>query len=184
MTTLRTYDIDTSHSRVSFSVRHLVIAKVRGEFARYSGTIRLDEDDVTRSSVRVELDAASLDTREPKRDDHLRSADFFDVETFPSLTFVSTRVIAEAGKVVRVLGDLTIRDVTRAVTLEVEDGGRVRDPWGGDRAAFTARTRIDRKDFGLRWNVALEAGGFVVGDAIDIELDVEAVAAAAVQKAS
>lgn len=182
--TTRTWNIDTSHSAVHFSVRHLVISKVRGAFSRFHGAIQYDDADPRRSSVTVEIDAASVDTREEKRDAHLRSPDFFDVETFPTLTFVSRKVVTEGDKVTKVIGDLTIRDVTREVTLEVEDNGRVKDPWGGERIAFEARTRVNRQDFGLRWNMALEAGGVVVGDHVDITLEVEATAEAAVAKAS
>lgn len=182
--TTRTWNIDTSHSAVHFTVRHLVIAKVRGVFSRFSGAIQYDDADPRRSSVTVEIDAASVDTREEKRDAHLRSADFFDTDTFPKLTFVSKEVVVEGGRVTKVIGDLTIRDITRPVTLEVEDNGRVKDPWGGERIAFEAKTRVNRHDFGLRWNMALEAGGVMVGYHVDIALEVEAVAEAAAAKAS
>jgi polyisoprenoid-binding protein YceI len=178
MTTTRTWNIDASHTSVGFTVRHL-ISKVRGTFRAFSGTIDLDEQDVRRSSVRVEIDAASVDTREPKRDAHLRSPDFFDVEQHPKLTFVSTQVLAEDGKVTQVIGDLTIHGVTRQVTLDVEDLGRARDPWGNEKLAFEARTQINRKDFGLGWNAVLETGGFLVGDKVEIDLELQAAALAA-----
>lgn len=178
----RNWKIDTSHSHIGFSIRHLVIAKVRGEFTGWSGTIELDDEDVTRSSVQVEVDLASIDTKEAKRDDHLRSPDFFDVATFPKMTFVSKQVLAEGGQVTQLIGDLTIRGITKQVTLDVDDEGRAADPWGGQRAAFSAKTRINRKDFGLTWNVALEAGGVMVGENVDIQLDVEAVAEVAAEK--
>jgi polyisoprenoid-binding protein YceI len=182
-TMTRTYQIDSSHSHVGFSIRHLVIAKVRGEFGKVNATIELDEQSPSRSSVRAEIAVASIDTREEKRDAHLRSADFFDAEKFPTMTFVSNQVLLDRDKIARVIGDLTIRDITRQVTLEVEDLGRVKDPWGSERAAFSAKTRINRRDFGLTWNVALEAGGVLVGDTVDISLELEAVAAAAQQAA-
>jgi polyisoprenoid-binding protein YceI len=175
----RTYKIDTSHSHTGFAVRHLVIAKVRGEFATWEGTITLDDNDITKSSVQVEIDAASISTKDEKRDAHLRSADFFDVEKFPKLTFASTKVVATDGKVRQLIGDLTIHGVTREVTLEVEDEGRAKDPWGGERAAFSARTKINRGDYGLKFNMVLETGGVMVGEAVEITLDIEAVAAAA-----
>lgn len=175
--TTRTWNIDTAHTSVGFTVRHL-LSKVRGHFATYSGTIELDEQDITRSTVKVEIDAASIDTREPKRDAHLRSADFFDVENHPKLTFVSRQVLAEGGKATQVIGDLTIHGATRQVTLDVEDLGRAKDPWGNEKLAFEARTQINRQDFGLKWNAVLETGGFLVGDKIDINLELQAAVAA------
>jgi polyisoprenoid-binding protein YceI len=141
--------------------------------------VLVDDADLRQSSVSVDIDAASIDTHEPKRDEHLRSADFFDAQAFPKLTFRSTGVETEGTAIVRVVGDLTIHGVTRPVALTVEDLGRAKDPWGNTRAAFTATTSIDRKDFGLRWNQALEAGGVLVGDKVDISLDIQAVLAAA-----
>jgi polyisoprenoid-binding protein YceI len=173
----RTWNIDTSHSAVHFTVRHLVIAKVRGVFGTFSGQIQLDPDDLSKSSVKVEIDAASIDTKEEKRDAHLRSADFLDVENHPKLTFVSKRVEAAGGKISKAIGDLTLHGVTKEVTLEIEDSGRAKDPWGNEKAAFEAKTRINRTDFGLKWNAALETGGVLVGEHVDISIDVEAVAA-------
>jgi polyisoprenoid-binding protein YceI len=177
------FDIDTTHSGVHFTVRHLVISKVRGRFTRFSGTVWLDDQNPAASRVEAFIDADSVDTNEPKRDGHLRSPDFFDVAQFPQITFQSTRVeaagAAGAGGELRVTGDLTIHGVTRPVTLAAESLGRAKDPWGGERAGFSAKLSVDRKDFGLQWNMALEAGGFVVGDKIDIELEVEAVKAVA-----
>jgi len=180
----RTWNLDPSHSAIRFTVRHLMISKVHGQFTGWTGAVELDEADPSRSSVTVDIDAASINTNEEKRDAHLRSADFFDVEKFPKLTFASTRVLTKGGKITQVVGDLTIHGTTREVTLEVEDVGRTRDPWGGERAGFEASTKISRKDFGLEWNVALEAGGVLVGDKIDITLEIEAVAEQAVAKAS
>jgi polyisoprenoid-binding protein YceI len=178
-----TWNIDTTHSSVTFSIRHLVIAKVRGHFKTFSGSLQLDEADLGKSSVSVEIDAASIDTHEAKRDEHLRSADFFDVAQFPKLSFVSKKLELEGKQVVRVVGDLTIHGVTKEVTLAVEDLGRAKDPWGNQRAAFAASTSINRKDFGLSWNQVLEAGGVMVADKVDISLDVQAVLAAATQAA-
>jgi len=177
--TARTYKIDNSHSHVGFAVRHLVIAKTRGQFDQWTGEIQLDEQDITKSSVKVEIDTASVDTKDEKRDAHLRSADFFDVENFPKLTFVSTKVIAKDGKVHQLVGDLTIRGTTLQVTLDVTDEGRAKDPWGGERAAFTAKTKINRADYGLKWNAALETGGVLVGEQVEINLEIEALAQAA-----
>jgi len=173
--TNHTWQIDPAHTDAGFSVKHLMISKVRGRFGSVSGEIRLDETDLARSRVTVEIDATSIDTRQEDRDAHLRSADFFDVERYPVLTFRSTRVERERDGRFRVVGDLTIRDVTREVALQVEDEGRGQDPWGGERAAFSATGRIDRRDFGLTWNQALEAGGVLVGHDIDLVLEVQAV---------
>jgi polyisoprenoid-binding protein YceI len=161
-----------------------MISKVHGQFTSWTGEIQLDDADLARSSVKVEIDVASIHTNEEKRDAHLRSADFFDAEKFPKLTFVSKSVLGEAGKVTQVIGDLTIHGVTKQVTLDVEDLGRQKDPWGGERVGYEAKTSISRKEFGLHWNVALETGGVLVGDKIEIILEVEAVAEAAVAKAS
>jgi polyisoprenoid-binding protein YceI len=181
--TTNTWNIDASHSGINFSIRHMVFAKVRGRFASYTGSIRLDDDDVTRSSVDVSIDAASIDTGTPQRDTHLRSPDFFDAEGYPHLRFRSTRVEDAGDGRLRVVGDLTIRDVTREIVLDAETAGRGKDPWGNDRVGFVATTSLDRKEFGLRWNQVLEAGGFLVGDRVDIELDIQAVKAAAAEAA-
>jgi polyisoprenoid-binding protein YceI len=172
-----TWNIDATHSTVGFTIRHMVFSKVRGRFQSYTGAISLD-DDSAKSWVEVTIDAASIDTGTPKRDDHLRSADFFDVERFPELRFRSTRV-ETLGDRLRVIGELTIRDTTREVVLDATSAGRGMDPWGNERIGFVAKTSIDRKDFGLAWNQLLEAGGVLVGDRVDIELDVQAVNTAA-----
>ncbi|HEX6367948.1 MAG TPA: YceI family protein [Longimicrobium sp.] len=177
-TTTSTWTIDPAHTGVEFSLKHLMISTVRGRFGAVSGTIVLDEANPEASSVTAEIDVTSIDTRQEQRDAHLRSADFFDVEKFPSIKFVSTRIEALGGGSYNVIGDLTIRDVTREVVLEATDEGRGGDPWGGQRAGFSATTRIDRRDFGLTWNQALETGGVVVGNEIKITLEVEAVKAA------
>ena len=170
-----TWTIDAAHTHVEFAVKHLMISTVRGRFAAVRGTVHTDAADLSRSRADIEIDAASIDTREAQRDAHLKSADFFDVETFPTLTFRSTRVSDVKGQDFKLTGDLTIHGVTREVTLDVTSEGTGKDPWGGERAAFSARTAIKRSDFGLKWNQALETGGFVVGDDIKITLDVEAV---------
>src|SRR5688572_803513 len=173
------WNIDSAHSGINFSIRHMVVAKVRGRFGAFSGNLDLDDADLTRSSLAVTIDASSIDTGVGQRDDHLRSADFFGVEQFPELRFRSKRIEQLGKDEYRVIGDLTIRDVTREVALDVEYGGEGKDPWGNERVAFSAKTAIDRKDFGLRWNQVLEAGGVLVGDKVSIELDVQAVKAAA-----
>lgn len=177
------WNIDTAHSGIHFKVRHLVFAKVRGRFATWSGAIRLDDDDLTRSSVEVEIDAASIDTGVADRDKHLRSADFLDVEQFPKLTFRSKRVEKVDDERYRVHGELAIHGVTREVALDTEYAGKAKDPWGNERAAFAATVSIDRGDFGLEWNQVLEAGGVLVGERIEISLEIQAIKAAAVQAA-
>ena len=173
-----TWNIDATHSTIGFSIRHMVFSKVRGRFLKHTGAIQLG-DDATQSWVEVAIDAASIDTGTAQRDTHLRSADFFDVERFPELRFRSTRVEDIGGGRLRVLGELTIRDTTREVALDAESAGRGVDPWGNERIGFVAKTSIDRKDFGLQWNQVLEAGGVLVGDRVDIELDIQAVNAQA-----
>jgi polyisoprenoid-binding protein YceI len=169
------WEIDSSHSSVHFSVRHLVIAKVRGTFARWSGTVQAPGGDFSKATVDVTIDASSIDTGVAQRDAHLKSADFFDVEKFPELRFVGKRVQGRSGKDIDVVGDLTIHGVTREVVLHVEQHGQAKDPWGNLRAAFTAKTSIDRKDFGLTYNQLLETGGVMVGDRVEIEAEIEAV---------
>jgi polyisoprenoid-binding protein YceI len=170
-----TWTIDPSHSTVQFSVRHMMVAKVRGRFGTFDGTITVGEEPVV-SSVTASIDAASIDTGDPKRDEHLRSADFLDVESHPTLAFASRAVRDNGDGTYAVEGDLTIHGTTRPVELALEYLGAGPDPWGGTRAGFEATTEISRKDFGLEWNVALEAGGFLVGDKVQIQLDIEAVA--------
>ncbi len=174
---MATWNIDTAHSGIHFTVRHMVISKVRGAFERWQGSLDFDEKQPERSKVSVRIDAASIDTREEKRDAHLRSADFFDVARHPELRFESTKVEKLGGERYRVAGDLTIRGVTKPVTLETELLGGGKDPWGNQRIGFSAHTKINRKDFGLSWNQALEAGGVLVGENVEIALDVQAVKA-------
>ena len=181
--TTNNWNIDPVHSGVQFTIRHMVVSKVRGRFGKYNGAVQLDEGDIARSVVEVTIDASSIDTGAPDRDVHLRSPDFFDVEKFPVIRYRSKRIERLGGDRFRIIGDLTLREVSREVALEVEYLGRSKDPWGNERAGFTAKASIDRKDFGLRWNQVLEAGGVLVGDRVEIEIDVEAVKTAAVQAA-
>lgn len=169
------WQIDPSHSHVQFSVRHMMISKVRGQFERFTGTVNLDEQNVTNSSVEVEIETASINTRDPKRDAHLASPDFLDAEHYPYLTFKSKRVEQIDAANGRILGDLTIRDVTREVVLDVEFTGQAKSPWGTTSAGFSAQTKINRKDWNLNWNVALETGGWLVGDEITIDIELEIV---------
>jgi polyisoprenoid-binding protein YceI len=178
-----TWNIDASHSTIGFSIRHMVFSKVRGRFLKYTGAIQLD-DDPAKSWVEATIDATSIDTGTAQRDTHLRSADFFDVERFPELRFRSTRIEDMGGDRLRAVGTLTVRDVSREVVLDIESAGRGADPWGNERIGFVAKTSIDRKDFGLQWNQVLEAGGVLVGDRVDIELDIQAVNTAARDKAA
>jgi polyisoprenoid-binding protein YceI len=175
--TTATWDIDGSHSSAAFKVRHLMLSRVRGELGPVSGTVLLDEADLARSHVEIRIDARAIDTRDAKRDEHLRSADFLDVADHPEVTFRSTAVRRDdGGERLLVTGDLTIRGVTRPVTLEVDPlPPAVNDPWGNTKRGATARARINRKDWGLTWNLALEAGGVVVGDEVAIEIEVELV---------
>ena len=168
------WTIDPTHSHVGFSVRHMVVAKVRGTFKTFKVDLNVDEANLHTSSVYAEIDTASVDTGVEQRDGHLKSADFFDAANHPKLTFRSTGV-EKKGEQYLVRGDLNIHGVSKPVTLEVE-GGFGKDPWGNRRGMFSARTSINRKDFGLTWNQALETGGVLVGDKVDIEIDVEAVA--------
>jgi polyisoprenoid-binding protein YceI len=172
-TTTRTYDIDLAHSEATFQVRHL-ITKVRGSFADFGGTIELDAEHPERSSVSVTIQAASITTRQPDRDTHLRSADFFDVERFPTLAFVSTSIAPRGNDVYDVTGTLTIHGVSKTVTLPVTHLGTAKDPWGVEKAAFETDITINRKDFGLNWNAALETGGFLVGDDVEVTCNIEA----------
>ena len=174
MATRSTWSIDPAHSHVQFAVRHLVVSTVKGRFGDVGGTIALDEQHLAGSSVEVEIDAATVDTREERRDAHLRSADFLDVERFPTITFRSTRVEPGRGDAFRVVGDLTIHGVTRQVVLEGEQTGRGPSLSGAEVIGFEATTKINRRDFGLTWNATLETGGVVVGDEVKITIDVEA----------
>ena len=169
-----TYAIDASHSTVGFVVRHVVVSKTRGSFTDFEGEIHIAENPLE-SSVNVTIQADSINTHDEKRDAHLKSADFFDVENNKTITFNSTSVRHTGGSEFEVVGDLTIAGTTKPVTLHLEYEGTAADPWGGERAGFTAKTKVNREEFGLTWNVALETGGVLVGKDITIELEVEAV---------
>jgi polyisoprenoid-binding protein YceI len=168
------YAIDPSHTEVGFSVRHLMVSKTKGRFPGVSGTVTI-ADDPAASSVEVEIDVASIDTRDETRDGHLRSPDFFDVEQYPTMTYRSTSVEPLGGERWAVDGDLTVHGVTQPVRLEVTFEGAAKDPWGGERLGFTARADVDREAFGLTWNQALETGGVLVGKTARIEIEAEAV---------
>ena len=169
------WEIDPAHTLVEFSAKHMMVTTVRGRFAGVKGTIVLDEGDPSKSSVTAEIDASTLDTRTEQRDNHLRSADFLHVEQHPQITFKSTKIEHARGDHYKVTGDLTIRGTTRPVTLDTTLNGQGKTPFGTEVVGFSAETSINRKDWGLNWNVALEAGGFLVGDTIKITLEVEAV---------
>lgn len=172
---ISTWQIDGSHSTVGFAVKHMMISSTKGRFAKFSGDINLDENNLPGAAVNVSIEASSIDTHDEKRDEHLRSGDFFDAATFPELTFASTQVIPTGGDSFDVIGNLTIKGVTKEVTLKATKEGSGTSPWGSEVAAFTAKGEIDRKDFGLTWNVALETGGILVGDKVKLTLEVEAI---------
>ena len=169
------WNIDASHTHASFTVRHMMITNVRGEFRNITGTVEFDEKNPTRSSVDVKIDASTVNTRDEKRDGHLKSPDFFDVEKYPYIAFKSKRAETIDDNSGRLIGDLTLHGVTREVALEVEYAGQAKSPWGTTSAGFSARTKVNRKDFGLNWNVALETGGVLVGDVVSVEIEVEIV---------
>jgi polyisoprenoid-binding protein YceI len=169
-----TWNIDPAHSAAEFKVKHMMISNVKGQFAKVTGTLTLDESDLSRSRVEALIESASLETRDAQRDAHLKSADFFHVEKFPSLSFQSTRISLVRDGELAIEGDLTIRDVTRKVVFSAEGPTPpAKDPWGNTRVGVSATTRISRKDFGLTWNAALESGGLLVGDEVTITLDVQ-----------
>jgi polyisoprenoid-binding protein YceI len=171
---ISTWRLDPAHSTAEFKVRHMMISNVKGQFAVITGAMTLDPNDVTKSRIEASADAASIDTREPQRDAHLKSPDFFDAEKYPKLTFASTRVDRKSQGELEVTGNLTIHGVTRETVFHVEGPTPPRkDTWGNTRIGLSATAKINRKDFGLNWNAALEAGGFLVGDEVTITLDVE-----------
>jgi len=177
-TTTTTWNIDPAHATAEFKVKHMMIANVKGHFSKVTGVLIHDESDPTKSRIETSIEAASIETREPQRDAHLKSADFFHVEKFPTLSFKSTDIKAVGNGELKVQGDLTIRGVTRKVSFAVEGPTPpTKDPWGNTRIAASATTKINRKDFGLTWNAALETGGILVGDEVTITLDVEFVKA-------
>ncbi len=175
------WQVDGAHSSVNLTVRHMVISKVRGRFTRWNAKLALDSTDLTRSSVEVQIDAASIETGVADRDNHLRSPDFLDVQKYPAIAYRSRRVEAVSPDRLRVVGDLTIRNVSREVVLDVEYGGQGKDPWGNQRVGFTATASLNRRDFGLTWNQALETGGVLVADKVDVEIELQAIRQAAAQ---
>jgi polyisoprenoid-binding protein YceI len=169
-----TYTIDPAHSTADFRVRHLMVSNVRGEFSKVSGTVVFDPENPANSKVEATIDATTINTREPDRDQHLKSADFLDVEKFPKITFVSKKVTPAGEGKWRVTGDDTIHGVTREVTLDVEGPSpEAKDPWGNIKTGLSATTKLSRKDFGLNWNMALETGGVLVGDEVSVHLELE-----------
>lgn len=169
------WQIDGAHSEIQFAVRHMMISTVRGRFTSFTGTIEADEHNPTAARVHVTIDAASIDTGNTDRDNHLRSPDFLNVEQFPQITFKSTSVEQSSKSEGKLHGDLTIRDVTKPVVLDLEYAGIAKSPWGTVSAGFSATTKINRKEWGLSWNVALETGGWLVSDEIKVSIEVELV---------
>lgn len=167
--------IDNAHSGIHFSVKHMMISTARGVFEKFSGTVDADEQNPTAAKVDVQIDVASINTRDEKRDAHLRSPDFFDAEQYPYITFKSKRVEQTDSTHGKLVGDLTIKDVTKEVVLNFEFEGQAKSPWGTTSAGFSAETKINRKDFGLNWNVALETGGWLVGEDVRIGIELELV---------
>lgn len=172
----KAWQIDRAHSDIFFTVRHMVISKVRGRFQKWDGTLLYDPETPTNSKVDITIDAASIDTNEPKRDAHLRSADFLNAEKHPSLTFKSSRVEAKGDDKFLLHGELTIRDVTKPVAIQVEHLGQAKDPWGQQKVLFSGKLTIEREQFGATWNQALEAGGVLVGKNVDIDIELQAIA--------
>jgi polyisoprenoid-binding protein YceI len=172
----QSWQVDAAHSSVSFSVRHMVISKVRGKFGKWTAKLDLDTANLAAASVEVEIDAASIDTGVVDRDAHLRSPDFFDTAKFPTITYKSKSVKAAGAEALHVVGDLTLHGVTKEVALAVEVGGQGKDPWGNLRAGFTAKGSLNRKEFGLAWNQALETGGVLVAEKIELEIELQAIA--------
>jgi polyisoprenoid-binding protein YceI len=175
---MATWNIDLAHSAIHFSARHMVVSKTRGKFAKFSGSIQFDPADLSKGTVNVEIDPTSVDTGDAQRDGHLKSGDFFEVEKFPKASFKSTKVVDKGEGKLQIVGDLTLRGVTKSVTLDASYEGSGKDPWGGERAGFTAVTSINRTDFGVNFNKALDTGGLLVGEKVELQLEVEAVKAA------
>lgn len=171
------WTIDPAHSRVGFAIKHMMISTVRGEFTQFEGEITLDESDPSRSQATGRVTVSSIDTGNTERDGHLRSADFFDAEQHPTITFVSRRIEPQGGDAFRVTGDLTMHGVTKELTLEAELTAPAKDPWGNLRRGVNLTGALNRKDFGLTWNQALETGGFLVDDKVKLEIDLEVVQA-------
>lgn len=169
------YEIDASHSTIGFAIKHMVVSKTRGKFEKFSGSFDFDKDKPASWKTQSTVDVASVNTSDKKRDDHLRSPDFFDAQKYPTMTFKSLKVTDVKGSSAKLHGDLTIHGVTKPVVFDLEIGGLVTDPWGNKRAGFSAKTKIARKDFGLTWNKVLDTGGLAVGDEVEIELEVEGI---------
>ncbi|MCL6598183.1 MAG: YceI family protein [Alicyclobacillus macrosporangiidus] len=169
------WKIDPAHSSVDFSIKHMVISRVKGTFHTFDAVIEADPEDLTTARIEFTVDVASVDTRNEDRDNHLRSADFFDAENYPKMTFKATRIVKKSEGEYEVTGDLTIRGVTRPETFLVTYEGQGKDPWGGIRAGFSANGTINRSDYGLKWNAALETGGVLVGDQVQVSLEIQAV---------
>ncbi|MFZ5469507.1 MAG: YceI family protein [Myxococcota bacterium] len=170
-----TWEIDPSHSAATFAVRHMMITNVKGEFGKLSGTVELDDKDATKSKVEATIDATTINTREPKRDGHLKTADFFDVQKHPNLIFKSKKIVKAGANRLKVTGDLTMRGVTKEVVLDVETTNEAKDPYGNTRRGATATTKLNRTDWGLKWNQALEAGGVLVGEEVQVFIDLSLV---------
>ncbi|MCS7061156.1 MAG: YceI family protein [Anaerolineae bacterium] len=169
------WSLDTSHSSVEFAVKHMMITTVRGQFARFNAAIQVDEHRLENSSLEATVEVASIDTHDANRDKHLLSSDFFDAATYPTMTFRSKRIEKAGEGQYRLIGDLTIRGVTREVAFNLTDEGKGKDPWGNQRWGLTAEAQINRKDWNLSWNVALETGGWLVGEQVKIRLEIELV---------
>ena len=177
------FQIDQSHSEIQFSARHMMVSKVRGVFDKWDGTIALDPANPAKTTVDITIDAASINTKDAQRDGHLRSPDFLNVEKFPSVTFKSTKVEVTGENTAKLTGDLTIAGVTKPAVLDVEYQGNAKSPWGTTNYGFSAHTKINREDWGLTWNAALETGGWLVGKEISIDIELELVQVAEPEKA-
>lgn len=173
-----TYTFDPTHSRFGFSARHAMVTKVRGAFNEFDASLTIDGDNPSNSSVTVTLQVASVDTRNQQRDDHLRSSDFFELEKYPTITFTSTSIAQKGDNEFEVTGDLTIKATTKSITIPVEFTGYAKDPWGGERIGFEGATSINRSDYGIEFNAALETGGVLISDKINLEFEIEAVKSA------
>ena len=168
------WEVDSAHSSIDFSVRHMMISRVRGTFHDFEATVEADPNDLTTADIQVSVDVASIDTRNEDRDNHLKSADFFEVEKYPKMTFQSTNIVKKGGSEYDLTGDLTLHGVTKPVTFSATFEGVAKDPWGNEVAGLSAKGKIKRSDFGLTWNNTLETGGVLVGDEVDISLEIEA----------
>ena len=169
------WKIDNAHSEVNLSVRHMMISTVRGRFEKFTGTVEFNEEHPAQSSVDVQIEAASINTRDPKRDGHLKSPDFLNADVYPYLTFKHKRIEVVDDSHGRIIGDLTIRDITKEVVLDVTFNGKAKSPWGQESAGFSATTKINRKDWDLNWNLPLETGGWLVDDMITINIEIEVI---------